>query len=732
MPVDPLNTPAEVPGSDFETLRMNPMRMLLFSFLVLSPLSLWAAEPMKYPPTNKGDVVDELHGKKVPDPYRWLEDDVRKSKEVKDWVEAQAKFTTDYLAAIPARKTIRARLDEIVNVERYSAPSKEGGKYYFRKNDGLQNQSVLYRVDKLDGEPQVVIDPNTWSKDGTIALGGLDFSSDGKYMAYGVAERGSDWTNWKVLDLETLKPLDDEVKWTKYVGIGWAKDGKGFYYARFPEPKMGEELQALNKNHKVYFHKVGTKQGDDTLVYERPDHPDWLMMPTTSEDGRFLVIGAVVGTENKNRVFLRDLTQPDSKITPLIDVFEADYSFIGNVGPMLYFKTDKDAPRSRIIAINVNHPEPKDWKEIVPQTEESIEGASMVGGKLIVQYLKDVKPLVKVFEYDGKFVRAVDAPGIGTMAGFGGKQHETETFYAFTSFATPLTIYKYDIATGESTLFRKPKTKFNPDDFTVEQVFYTSKDGTKIPMFLAYKKGLKKDGTNPTILYGYGGFQISLTPGYNPRNVVWMEMGGVYAMANLRGGGEYGKAWHDGGRLKNKQNVFDDFIAAAEYLIAQKYTKSEKLAVLGGSNGGLLVGAVSTQRPDLFGAALPAVGVMDMLRFHKFTAGRYWTDDYGNPDVAADFEVLKAYSPYHNIKSGAKYPATMVLTADTDDRVVPGHSFKYLAAMQAAQAGDAPILGRIEISAGHGAGKPLSKTLDEDADILGFLTKVLKIEPVKP
>ncbi len=709
------------------------MRTLLMAApLVLLPLSLWAAEPMKYPPTRKDDFAEILHGTKVPDPYRWLEEDVRKSKEVKDWVAAQAKFTQTYLEAIPARKKIRERLDEIVNVERYSIPSKHGKYYYFRKNDGLQNQSVLYRVEKLDGEPEVVIDPNTWSKEGTVALGTTDFSDDGKLLAYGVAEKGSDWTNWKVLDLTTLKPLDDEVKWTKYVGIGWAKDGSGFYYARFPEPEKGQELQALNKNHKVFFHKVGSRQSDDVLVFERPDHPDWLMIPGTSEDGRFLIIGAVVGTENKNRVFLRDLSKPDSKVVPLIDVFEADYTFVGNVGPTLYFKTDKDAPRGRIIAINVNHPEPKNWKEIVPQAEESIEGASLVGGKLIVQYLKDVKPLVKLFDPEGKFVRAVEAPGIGTMAGFGGRQDETETFYAFTSYATPPTIFRYDVATGQSTLFRKPKAKFNPDDYVVEQVFFPSKDGTKVPMFIAYKKGLKRDGSNPTILYGYGGFQISLTPSYDPANLVWMEMGGIYAVANLRGGGEYGKAWHDGGRLKKKQNVFDDFIAAAEYLIANRYTKPEKLAVQGGSNGGLLVGAVVTQRPDLYGAALPAVGVMDMLRFHKWTAGRYWVDDYGNPDDAEDFKVLRAYSPYHNIKPGTKYPATLVLTADTDDRVVPGHSFKFLAALQAAQAGSAPILGRIEISAGHGAGKPLSKALDEDADILAFLTKVLKIEPVKP
>jgi len=709
------------------------MRSALLSIpFFLLPLSLWAADPMKYPPTKKGDVVDTLHGTPVPDPYRWLEDDVRTSKDVEAWVKAQAKFTDDYLAAIPARKAIRKRLDDIVNVERYSAPSKQGGKYYFRKNDGLQNQSVLYRVEKLDGTPEVVIDPNLWSKDGTVALGGTEFSDDGKYLAYGVAERGSDWTNWKVLDLATLKPLDDEVNWTKYVGVAWTKDGKGFYYARFPQPKMGEELTALNKDHKVYYHKVGTKQADDILVYERPDQPDWLLIPATSEDGKYLVISAVVGTENKNRVFVRDLEQKDSKFVALIDKFEADYTFLGNVGPLLYFKTDKDAPRSRIIAININHPEPKDWKEIVPQAAESIEGASLVGGKLVVQYLKDVKPLVKVFDYDGKFVRSVEAPGLGTMAGFGGKQDEAETFYAFTSYATPATIYRYDVATGQSTLFRKPKTTFNPDDYVVEQVFYPSKDGTKIPMFLAYKKGLKRNGNNPTILYGYGGFQISLTPGYDPANLAWMEMGGIFAVANLRGGGEYGKAWHDGGRLKNKQNVFDDFIAAAEYLVANKYTTPEKLAVQGGSNGGLLVGAVVTQRPDLFGAALPAVGVMDMLRFHKFSAGRFWTDDYGSPDVAEDFKVLKAYSPYHNVKSGSKYPATLVLTADTDDRVVPGHSFKFLAAMQAAQAGDAPILGRIEISAGHGAGKPLSKALDEDADILAFLTKALKIEPAKP
>jgi prolyl oligopeptidase len=705
--------------------------LLLMAPLLLLALTVYA-EPLKYPPTKKGDVVEELHGEKVPDPYRWLEVDVRESKEVKDWVEAQAKFTEQYLAAIPSRKAIRARLEEIVNVERYSAPSKHGGKYYYSKNNGLQNQSVVYRAVTADGEPQLVIDPNTWSKEGTIALGPLDFSDDGKLLAYGVAEAGSDWNTFKIMDLATLKPMDDELKWIKYSGVAWDKAGKGLYYARFPQPEPGKELQALNKDHKVYYHVVGTKQSDDVLIYERKDEPEWLLLPGTSEDGKYLVIAAVVGTENKNRVFLRDLSVPDSKITPLIDIFEADYTFLGNVGTTLYFKTDKDAPRSRIITIDANHPEPKNWKEIVPQGEEPIEAASLVGGKLICQYLKDVKPLVKIFTLEGKWVRNVEAPGIGTMGGFGGRQDDPETFYAFTSFATPATIYRYDVNTGESKVFRKPATKFNPDDYTVEQVFYPSKDGTKIPMFIAYKKGLKKDGANPTRLYGYGGFQISLTPSYSVSNLVWMEMGGIYAVANLRGGGEYGKVWHDGGRLKNKQNVFDDFIAAAEYLIAQKYTRPDKLAIQGGSNGGLLVGACMTQRPDLFGAALPAVGVMDMLRFHKFTAGRYWVDDYGNPDKATDFKVLKAYSPYHNVKSGSKYPATLVMTADTDDRVVPGHSFKFLAAVQAAQAGDAPILGRIDIKAGHGAGKPLSKTLDEYADILAFLTKVLKMDPVKP
>jgi prolyl oligopeptidase len=712
--------------------RMELMRtLLLMAPMVLLVLSVYA-EPLKYPPTKKVELVERLHDTFVPDPYRWLEEDVRKSKEVADWVAAQAKFTEDFLAAIPQRKAIRQRLEEVVNVERYSAPSKHGGRYYFQKNNGLQNQAVLYRADKTDGPADVVIDPNTWSKEGTIALGGLDFSDDGKFLAYGVAEAGSDWNTFKILDLTSLKPLDDEVKWIKYTGVAWDKAGKGFYYGRFPEPEKGQELQATNRDHKVYYHKIGSKQSDDLLVYERKDQPDWLLMPGTSEDGRYLVISAVVGTENKNRVFLRDLSKADSKITPLIDVFEADYTFLGNVGTTLYFKTDREAPRSRIIAIDADKPEPRDWKEIVPQAEEPIEAASLVGGKLICQYLKDVKPLVKVFSMDGKWVRNVEAPGIGTMGGFGGRQDDPETFYSFTSFATPATIYSYNVNSGETKLFRKPATKFNPDDYTVEQVFYPSKDGTKIPMFLAYKKGLKKDGANPTRLYGYGGFQIALTPAYSVVNLVWMEMGGIYAVANLRGGGEYGKVWHDAGRLKHKQNVFDDFIAAAEYLIANKYTRPDRLAIQGGSNGGLLVGACETQRPDLFGAALPAVGVMDMLRFHKWTAGRFWVDDYGNPDKADDFLVLLAYSPYHNIKSGTKYPATLVMTADTDDRVVPRHSFKYLAALQAAQAGDAPILGRIDIKAGHGAGKPLSKTLDEYADILAFLVKVLKMDPGKP
>ena len=678
---------------------------------------------MKYPETKKIDHVDVHHGTKVPDPYRWLEDDVRQSKEVAAWVEAQNKVTFSFLESIPQRAAIKKRLTDLWNYEKYGVPIKSGGRYYYFKNDGLQNQSVMYAMETLTSEPRVLIDPNSWSKDGTVALVSTAFSDDGKYLAYSVAEAGSDWNIWRVMEADSGRLLSDELKWVKFSGVSWTKDSRGFFYSRYDEPKEGAAFQSLNKNQKVFYHRVGSSQADDVLVYKRPDQPDWGFQTTVSEDGRYLIITTWKGTDDKYRVAYKDLLEPYGMPVDLIDNFDHEYTFIGNEGPVFFFQTELEASRKRVIAIDTRKPHL--LKELIPEAKETLVGVNILANQFVATYLKDAKTQVKLFTLDGRFVREVEFPGIGAAAGFGGKREDTETFYSFSSFATPSNIFRYDLLTGKSEVFRKTNVKFTPDDYEVSQVFYKSKDGTKVPMFLAHKKGLKKDGSNPTLLYGYGGFAISLTPSFSVARLAWMEMGGIFAMPNLRGGGEYGEDWHQGGTKLNKQNVFDDFIAAGEWLIENKYTSSSKLAIQGGSNGGLLVGACMAQRPELFGACLPAVGVMDMLRFHKFTAGRFWVDDYGSADDPEQFKAIFAYSPYQNLKPGKKYPATMVTTADTDDRVVPGHSFKFAAALQAAQSGDAPTLIRIETRAGHGAGKPTSKIIEEVSDQWAFLVKTL-------
>jgi prolyl oligopeptidase len=685
------------------------------------------ADPIKYPDARREDRAEKMHGVTVLDPYRWLEDDVRKSAEVKGWVEAQNKITTKYLEGIPERKGIEKRITDLWNFEKYTAPSKVGGRYFYRKNDGLQNQSVLYTMDRLDGTPRMLIDPNTWSKDGTVALGGTAVSQDARYLAYGVSDAGSDWVTWKVLDVETGKPLSDELKWVKFSGATWTSDGKGFFYCRYDEPKPGEAFQSVNLNQKVFYHRLGTPQSEDVLVYKRPDHPDWGFMPTVTDDGRYLILTTWQGTDDKYRITYRDLSEPFAMPIDLIDKFENDYTFIDNDGPLFYFRTDLKAPNGKVILIDVRKPEPEHWKVIIPEAKDKLESVNLVGNQLVATYLKDAHTQIKLFSPDGAFLKELELPGIGSASGFGGRRIDTETFFSFSSYATPPSIYRYDLVAGKSSLHRASGVKFKPEDYEVKQVFYPSKDGTKVPLFITLKKGTKLDGNNPTLLYGYGGFNISLTPGFAVSIAAWLDMGGIYAVANLRGGGEYGKEWHETGRKLKKQNVFDDFIAAAEYLIKEKYTSPEKLAVKGGSNGGLLVGAVMTQRPDLFGACLPHVGVMDMLRFHKFTAGRFWVDDYGSPDKEEDFKALFAYSPYHNLKRGTKYPPTMVITADTDDRVVPGHSFKFAAQLQYCQSGESPVLARIETRAGHGAGKPTKKVIEELADEYSFLVKNLKM-----
>ena len=682
-----------------------------------------------YPVTPQTNVVETLHGVRVADPYRWLEDE--NAPATKAWVEAENKVTFAYLAGIPEREAIQRRLTQLWNYERYGVPVKQGGRYFFSKNDGLQNQSVLYVAESLDAAPRVLLDPNTLSKDGTVALSGTAISDDGQRLAYGVAVAGSDWQEWRVRDVATAQDLPDVIKWVKFSGASWTKDGQGFFYSRYDEPTEAQRLTKVNYFQKLYFHKLGTAQAEDVLVYERPDQKEWGFSGGVTDDGRYLVITVSQGTDPKNRVFYKDLQAPGAKVVELLNDFDASYNFIDNDGPVFWFQTDLDAPRGRVIAIDTRAPARRNWKELIPQAAETIQGVSAVNQQFFVNYLKDAHTQVKVFDLGGRFVREIPLPSLGSAGGFSGKRSDTETFYSFTSFNTPGVIFRYDATAATSTVFRQPKVAFNPDDYETRQVFYASKDGTRIPMFISHKKGLKLDGRTPTLLYGYGGFNISLTPSFSVANLVWMEMGGVYAMPNLRGGGEYGEEWHQAGTKARKQNVFDDFVAAAEWLIANGYTTRARLAISGGSNGGLLVGACMTQRPDLFGACLPAVGVMDMLRFHKFTIGWAWTSDYGSPDNAEDFKALLAYSPLQNLRPGTRYPATLITTADHDDRVVPAHSFKFAARLQACQRGANPVLIRIETRAGHGAGKPTTKLIEEAADKLGFLVKTLRMS-VKP
>jgi prolyl oligopeptidase len=681
-------------------------------------------KPMTYPPARKSDQTDDYHGVKVADPYRWLED--LDSAETKAWVEAQNKLTFGYLNEIPARGKIRDRLTKLWNYERYGTPFKKGDRYFYARNSGLQNQSVYYSVTSLTDEPKLLLDPNTLSSDGTVALSGLAPSDDGKLLAYSLSASGSDWQEWKVRDVETGKDLDDHLKWVKFSGASWSADNKGFYYSRYDEPK-NDALKGTNYFQKVYYHRLGTPQSDDPLIYERPDQKEWLLSATATADGRYLIINVNEGTDVKTRVYYKDLATKDSPVVKLLDDFDAAYTLIDNDGPVFWFQTDLGAPRGKIIAIDIRKPARANWKILVPEAAETLQSVSYINHMFVADYLKDAHSQVKIFDQTGKSVREVAFPGLGSASGFSGKAKDKETFYSFTSFTVPTTVYRYDMVTGKSTVFRQPKVDFNPADYETKQVFYKSKDGTPVPMFLTYKKGLKLNGNNPTYLYGYGGFDVSLTPGFSVGNLVWMELGGVYAQPNLRGGGEYGEQWHQDGMKAKKQNVFDDFIAAAEWLIANKYTSTPKLAIGGDSNGGLLVGAVMTQRPDLFGATLPGVGVMDMLRFQKFTIGWAWVSDYGSSDNAEDFKVQYAYSPLHNIKPAKAYPPTMVTTADHDDRVWPGHSFKFAAALQAAQAGPAPIMIRIETKAGHGAGKPTTKVIEELADRWGFLVRVLEM-----
>lgn len=681
---------------------------------------------LAYPETVKQEIMDDYHGTKVADPYRWLEDD--NAPDTKAWVTAQNRVTFSYLDQIPERAKLRERLMKLWNFERYGIPFKQGERYFYSKNDGLQNQSVLYVADSLDAAPRVLLDPNKLSSDGTVALSGYRLSEDGNLMAYGLSTSGSDWNEWKVRDVRTGADTGDHIKWVKFSSASWTKDGKGFFYSRYDAPKAGDALKGVNKFQKLYFHKLGTPQSDDVLIYERRDQPDWGFGGSVTDDGRFLIISIWQGTDPRNRVYYRDLTKVEAPIVKLLDEYDADYSFVDNDGGVFWFYTDLKAPRGRVIAIDTANPEREQWKEVIPQAAETLKGVNLVGNQFICTYLKDARGQVKRFSREGQALGEVALPGLGSVGGFGGKRTDTETFYSFTSFMTPGTIYRYDVTSGTSSIFRTPQVDFDSARYETKQVFFNSKDGTRVPMFLTHRKGLKLDGSNPTYLYGYGGFNISQTPGFSVSMATWLELGGVYAVANLRGGGEYGEDWHKAGTKLKKQNVFDDFIGAAEWLIARKYTSPARLAIAGGSNGGLLVGACMAQRPDLFGCCLPAVGVMDMLRFHKFTIGWAWTSDYGSSEKADEFKALFAYSPLHNLRPGVRYPATLVTTADHDDRVVPAHSFKFAARLQECQSKPgAPVLIRIETKAGHGAGKPTAKLIEEAADKLGFVVRELGV-----
>lgn len=695
-------------------------------FCALLAVAIPAQSKFDYPKPRRADQVDDFHGVKVADPYRWMED--TESSETQAWIEAQNKLTDAYLATIPERERIQKRLTEIWNYERLSAPSKiTDGFYIYSRNDGLQNQSVLYRTKSIDDPGEVFFDPNKLSADGTASLGGSSFTKDGKIWAYGVSRSGSDRREWRFRDVATGKDLPDVLPPNRYGSFSWLKDGSGFFYGSYAPVEKGQELKAATHYQKLYFHKMGTPISEDYVVYERPDNKEYFVGGSVSEDGNWLLITVGKGTERMNMVYFKNLTTERSPILPLVTDLKNSFSFIGNDESTFYFRTDRDAPRGKVVKVDALAKDPK-WEDVIPESPDTLNGVQFLNDQFVLNYMKDAATRIRIYERSGKHVRDVELPGIGSAGGFGGRRTDTETFYSYSSYNAPPTIYRYDMKTGRSTLFRQAKVKFDPAAYEVKQVFYTSKDGTRVPMFITHRKGVKLDGTNPTILYGYGGFNVSQTPGFSVSRIAWMDMGGVYAVANIRGGAEYGKQWWEGGSRLKKQNTFDDFIAAGEWLINNKYTSNKKLAIQGGSNGGLLVGAVLNQRPDLFAAALPAVGVMDMLRFTKFTIGWAWTSDYGSPEDKADFDVMYAYSPYHNAKPGTRYPATLVTTADHDDRVFPAHSFKYAAAMQAAQAGDAPILIRIETKAGHGAGKPTSKQIAELADIYGFLVKNLDMK----
>ncbi len=711
---------------------MKPQNALLITILLIIFMGCEQKEKKErivlkpYPNAKIVDTVDVYFGKEVKDPYRWLEDD--NSEETAEWVRQENEVTFDYLSQIPFRDKIKDRLEQIWDYPKYGVPFKEGGSYYFFKNSGMQNQYVLYKQKSLDAEPEVFLDPNTFSEDGTVALSGLEFNLDGTYMAYSISKSGSDWSEIYVMNADNRELLDDHIEWVKFSGISWYKDG--FYYSRYDEPKEGDRLKAKNEFHKVYYHKLGTAQADDILIYENDEYPQRNYYAGTTEDESYLILSASEGTSG-NSLQVKKLDGKQEDFTMIAPGFDNEYEVIDNLGDQLLVKTNDDAPKWKLILIDPSDPAKENWKTIIPEQEQVLQSISLIGGKIVAEYMKNAASVAYIYDYDGTMTGELQLPGIGSLSGIRGKKDDNIAFYAFTSFTFPSTVYKYDISTNTSEVYTRSEIDFDVDNYETKQVFYKSKDGTDVSMFIVHKKGLKMNGKNPTYLYGYGGFNISLTPAFSITRLVLLENGFVFAMPNLRGGGEYGEAWHEAGTKMHKQNVFDDFIAAADYLINAGYTRPEKLAIAGGSNGGLLVGACMTQRPDLFAVALPAVGVMDMLRYHKFTIGWAWASDYGTSEDSEEmFKYLIGYSPLHNIKEGVRYPATLITTADHDDRVVPAHSFKFAATLQAKHKGDNPVLIRIDVKAGHGGGKPTTKIIEEYTDEWSFMMYNLGMEPI--
>ena len=680
---------------------------------------------LKYPAPPKSDQVDDYHGVRIADPYRSLED--ADAPSTKQFVERENTLTYSWLAKQPGREAIKKQLTALWDYERYNELYKAGSHYFYSRNSGLQNQAVVYVTDSLTGSARVLLDPNTYQDDGTAAINGESVSWSGTLYGYAVAQAGSDWNEWRVRDVATGNDLPDVIRWTKGTSVSWAPDDHGFYYSRFPEPPPDQVLTVASLNEKIYFHALGTPQAADKLIHERPDHPNWTMGAGVMEGGRYVIVVLYGGIPGRNMLSVMDLKSPDPRVVDLIPANEAEYDPIAVVGSVLYTQTNDGAPRGRVIAIDLAHPDRAHWKEIVPQKEETLDTAQLAHGKLLLAYMKDAHSTARLATLEGKTLAELEMPGLGSAKWMPSRQADKELFFRFAGYTVPPGIYRVDLELGGVAPVRQSKVAFDAAAYETKQIFYNSKDGTRVPMFLSYRKGIKLNGQNPTILYGYGGFDVAETPDFAPQIAEWMQMGGIYAVANIRGGSEYGEAWHEAGMRAKKQNVFDDFIAAAEWLIANKYTSTPGLAIYGGSNGGLLVGAVLNQRPDLFGAAMPAVGVMDMFRFQKFGFGTQWTGEYGSADNAGDFKILRAYSPLHNIANGGRYPPVLITTSDHDDRVMPGHSLKYAATLQGAQGDAAPILIRIETRAGHGAGKPTSKRIDEWADRFTFLKSVLKM-----